>query len=321
MIRIQMIKEILAANYKIIPSQNELSPKNVDSPSEKWKLMLKIRNDTLEGIVDKARKRNLLTSYCILAILGISMVMVYVSARRVGSLARRQLRFVYGVSHELRTPISVIRSAGENLADGVITDMDQQKQYGRLIRDEGRRLSTMVENILSFSSLQNGKTTLNLKAARIIDILEKCINTRSGSNDLPEPDIKIESDSNVPLVKVDCNSIKIAFSNIIENCIKYSPYDSSILIQIRYESSDNQLVIYFEDHGRGIDAEDLPYIFDPFFRGKNTEEQRTSGNGIGLSLVNNIIKKHGGKIEVNSQRHEGTTVSIILPVIPETVEA
>ena len=198
--------------------------------------------------------------------------------------------------------------------------MDQQKQYGRLIRDEGRRLSSMVENILSFSALQNGKTTLNLKAARIIDILEECINSRSGSNDLSEPDIKIESDNNVPLVKVDYSSIKIAFSNVIENCIKYSPDGSPVLIRIRYAPADDQLIIRFEDHGKGIDAEDLPFIFDPFFRGKNSEDQRTPGSGLGLSLVKDIIKKHGGRIEVKSKRHKGTVVSIFLPVIPTTLE-
>ncbi|MBN1904103.1 MAG: HAMP domain-containing histidine kinase, partial [Deltaproteobacteria bacterium] len=297
------------------------SLKIVVQQPETWELMVKFRNDTLEGIVAKARHRNLIISYCIIIILGISVVMVYVSSRRAGTLARRQLKFVSGVSHELRTPLSVIRSAGENLADGVITDMEQQKQYGRLIRDEGRRLSTMVENVLSFSALQNGKTILNLKAARIIDILEEFVNSRSGSNDLPKRSIKIESDDNVFQVKVDYNSIKIAFNNIIENCIKYSPDDSPILIRICYESSDNQLAISFEDHGRGIDPDDLPYIFDPFFRGKNTEDQRTPGSGIGLSLVNDIIKKHGGRIEVKSHRNKGTTVSVFLPVSPDAVEA
>ncbi len=313
-IDIHIVKNILPDKIDNISSINDLLGKIPAPHFVIWNLMVKIRDDTLEGIVDKTRKRNLLTSYCILLILGVSMVMVYVSAQRMGSLARRQLRFVYGVSHELRTPISVICSAGENLADGVITDMGQQKQYGRLIRDEGRRLSTMVENILSFSALQNGKTTLNLRAARIIDILEECINSRSESNDFPGPDIKIESHNNLPLVKVEYSSIKIALNNVIDNCIKYSPDNSPILIRIRHTSPNNQLIISFEDHGRGIDADDLPYLFDPFFRGKNTEEKRTPGSGIGLSLVNEIIHKHGGKIEVKSQRHKGTTVSIFLPV-------
>lgn len=302
-------------SFKLITSSK------MRSQPEKWELIVKLRNDTLQGFVNKERRRNLLISYCIIAILGISMVMVFISTQRANSLARRQLKFVSGVSHELRTPLSVIRSAGENLADGLISDPDQQKKYGMLIRDEGRRLSSMVENILSFSALQNNKTPLNLKAARIIDILEECINSRSGSNGLPEPNLKIESDSNVPLVKVDYDSIKIAFNNVIDNCIKYSPDDSPILIRIRHESSDNQLVISFADHGRGIDPEDLSFIFDPFFRGKNTEEKRTPGNGIGLSLVNNIIQKHGGRIEVKSKRHKGTVVSIILPVTQEAVEA
>lgn len=281
---------------------------------ESWELMLKYKNDTLEGIVNKARRRNLFVSYCILAVLGISMVMVYISTRRANSLAQQQLKFVSGVSHELRTPLSVIRSAGENLADGLISDMAQQKRYGELIRDEGRRLSTMVENILSFSALQNDNTTLNLKAANIVGLLEECISMRPVSSDMSKSNIRIESDSKVPQTNIDYDSIMIAFNNIIDNSIKYSPNGSPVLIRIKYTFQDSLVEIIIEDHGRGIDSEDLPYIFDPFFRGKNTEEQGTPGSGIGLNLVNDIIKKHGGKIEVNSQRHKGTTVSIFLPV-------
>ena len=280
---------------------------------ESWELMLKYHNNTLEGIVNRARRRNLLISYCTLAILGISMVMVFISTHRANALARRQLKFVSGVSHELRTPLSVIRSAGENLADGLITDTDQQKKYGSLIRDEGRRLSTMVENILSFSALQNDKTILNFRTIDIAPLLEACISGCSLSNERQKPNIMIESDNKVPPAKIDYDSMKIAFSNVIENALKYSPGGSPILIRILHTSPGSPIEITFEDQGRGIDPEDLPHILDPFFRGKNTEEQRTPGSGIGLSLVADIVKKHGGKIEVNSRRYKGTTVSIFLP--------
>ena len=286
-----------------------------------WELMVKYRHDTLDGIVSKARDRNLLISYFILVLLGVSMAMVYISSRRAHSLARRQLRFVSGVSHELRTPISVIRSAGENLADGLISDTEQKKRYGRLIRDEGRRLSAMIENILSFSAMQDGKAKFNLKATRIIGLLEECINNRSGSNDSANQNIIIESDSELPMVEADSESLKTAFKNIIENSLKYSPKGSPVLIRIRRLSAVEMLEIRFEDQGRGIGPEDLPHIFNPFFRGKNTEEERSPGSGLGLSLVKDIIERHGGKIEVKSQRHRGTTVSILLPVMPEETDA
>ena len=107
---------------------------------------------------------------------------------------------------------------------------------------------------------------------------------------------------------------------LIENSIKYSPDGSSIRINVKHLPEDEILEICFKDEGRGIDPEDIPYIFDPFFRGKNTEEQRTPGNGIGLSLVRDIIKKHQGEILVNSQRHKGTSLTILFRVTPESVE-
>jgi len=115
-----------------------------------WELMLKHRAGSLETVVAAARRRNLIISFGILLLLGTSIAIIMISTRRAERLARQQMEFVAGVTHELRTPLAVIRSAGENLADGVIKESDQVRRYGSLIAGEGRRLTEMVEQVLEF---------------------------------------------------------------------------------------------------------------------------------------------------------------------------
>jgi signal transduction histidine kinase len=117
-----------------------------------WILAVKHRLGSLEEAVDSQRRRNLAISFGILILLAGSMAMIMVSTQRAQRLAKLQMDFVAGVSHELRTPLAVIVSAGDNLAEGVVGDAEQVKQYGALVRDEGRRLAAMVEQTLSFAA-------------------------------------------------------------------------------------------------------------------------------------------------------------------------
>ena len=118
------------------------------SAGARWRLLVKHPAGSLEAAVDAARRRNVLISSGILGLLAASMVMLVVSTRRAQQLARQQMEFVAAVSHELRTPLAVVRSAADNLADGVVHDEEQVRQYGALVRSEGRRLTEMVEQIL-----------------------------------------------------------------------------------------------------------------------------------------------------------------------------
>ena len=111
----------------------------------RWQLLIKHRAGSLEAAVTEARRRNLVISFGILLLLAASVGTIIISTGRAQKLARQQVEFVAGVSHELRTPLAVICSAGENLADGVVEAPAQVSQYGALIRNEGRRLTKMVE--------------------------------------------------------------------------------------------------------------------------------------------------------------------------------
>src|SRR5204862_5942173 len=121
-----------------------------------WIVRARHREGSLDAIVTRSRRRNMAISLGVLGLLGASFLLVIASAQRQRRLARQQMEFVAAVSHELRTPLAVIRSAGENLADGVVADSAQMKRYGALIETEGRRLGDMVERVLQFAGIGSG---------------------------------------------------------------------------------------------------------------------------------------------------------------------
>src|SRR5207245_1411500 len=135
------------------------------------------RAGSLDAAVSQLRRRNLFVSFSILALLAASVAIVLASTARAHRLVRQQMEFVSAVSHELRTPLAVICSAGENLADGVVQDSDGTKKYGALVRNEGRRLAEMVEQVLDFAGIQSGKKTYRFEPADVDDIINRAVET------------------------------------------------------------------------------------------------------------------------------------------------
>ena len=150
-----------------------------DCPSSapRWRLVVKHPSGSLEAAVNAARRRNLLISSSILAVLGASVGLLVLSTRRAQELARQQMEFVAAVSHELRTPLAVIRSAGDNLADGVVRDDEQIRKYGDLVRNEGRRLTEMVEQILEFAGIQSGQRGFALRPVAVAPMLHDIVDS------------------------------------------------------------------------------------------------------------------------------------------------
>ena len=137
-----------------------------------WRVMVSHRSGSLEAAVAAARRRNLVVSFSILGVLGASIGLLVLTTRRAQRLARQQMEFVATVSHELRTPLAVIRSAADNLADGVIDDEQRIRRYGELMRTEGRRLTEMVEQILEFAGIESGQRGLALRPVPIWPMID-----------------------------------------------------------------------------------------------------------------------------------------------------
>ncbi|HEY7547751.1 MAG TPA: HAMP domain-containing sensor histidine kinase [Blastocatellia bacterium] len=292
-----------------------------------WQLMLKHRSGSLESIVASARRRNIAISFGILLLLGISIALIIISTRRAERLAHQQMEFVAGVSHELRTPLAVIRSAGENLADGVIEGREQVRRYGALIAGEGRRLTEMVEQVLEFSGIQSGRRTYQLHPTRIDEIIDEAL---AAVHPLIEEgcfEIEKEIEENLPLVAADRAALSRAIQNLLSNAVKYSGENRWIKICAASRRGE-EVAITVEDRGIGIDPADLPHIFEPFHRGRAPLAAQIHGNGLGLSLVRHIVKAHGGEVTVESAAERGSSFTVRLPVIsleslesPESLES
>jgi signal transduction histidine kinase len=237
---------------------------------------------------------------------------VILSAQRAKKLAQRQLDFVSSVSHEFRTPLAVIYSAGENLVDGVVEKPGQISEYGTLIKREGKKLSAMVEQILEFAGARSGKRKYDLRktdVARVMsDALSECQPLITESGFIVEKNMP----AGLPEINADGAALSHAFQNLISNAIKYSGDDKRL--RITGENGGGAIKLSFQDHGRGIPASERSQIFEPFYRGKEVVAAQIHGNGLGLSLVRQIVEAHKGKIEVESRPGVGSTFTIKLPV-------
>ena len=281
-----------------------------------WTLLLQHGAGSLDAAVERARQRNLWLSFGILGVLATSVGLVMVNARRSERLAAQQLDFVASVSHELRTPVAVIRSAAQNLAAGVVNEPAQAKQYGTLIEAEGRRLTDMVEQVLEFAGLSDGKRAI---VSRPVDAGQLVRDVVSTSESLPEAarvTFETTIDDSLPAIMVEEDAIRRALLNLVGNAVKYGADGGWVGVTVARGSGrdDGHLSISVADRGRGIPAEDLPQIFKPFYRGSYARDRQIHGNGLGLSLVKRIVDAHGGRIDVKSAPNAGTTFTLLLPI-------
>jgi signal transduction histidine kinase len=281
----------------------------------KWRLVVKHPSGSLETAVASVRRRNLLVSSGILGVLGVSIGFLVVSTRRAQDLARQQMEFVAAVSHELRTPLAVIRSAADNLADGVVHDDPQVRKYGDLVRGEGRRLTEMVEQILELAGIQSGQRGFGLAPVAVLPLLRQVVH--ASSTLIAEAGLEVEYDvpETLPPVLGDEPGLRRVFQNLIGNAIKYG--GAGGWIGIRAAARGREVVVSIADRGMGIGAAEQTHIFEPFYRTPEVIAAQIQGAGLGLSLVHRIVEAHGGRITVRSAPGSGSEFTVHLPAASE----
>ena len=279
----------------------------------RWRLLVQHESGSLEAAVGLSRRRNLAISFGILLLLSGSVGMLAVTSRKAERLAQQQMEFVAGVSHELRTPVAVIRSASENLAQGVVSG-DRVKRYGQLLEAEARRLGEMVERVLQYAGIESGLGFGSRAPLAPSEIIESAIES---AIPIVGPDVTVQRDipADLPPVVGDAAALRSAVQNLIANAVKYGGRDRWVGIraqQVR-ERRHAEVRITVSDHGPGIPASELPHIFDPFYRGAEAIERQIHGNGLGLSLVKRIVSAHGGRVTVATRAGAGSAFTIALP--------
>ena len=218
--------------------------------------------------------------------------------------------FISSVSHELRTPLTAIRGWTETVTS-MYEDKETFKKGMRVITSETERLSQMVEELLDFSRIQDNRLTLIMDTIDILAELGETVLIYQERAKALGITLNYYEPKMLPFVYGDKNRLRQVFINIVDNAIKYSNKGDTVSVEAHEE--DNEVCISISDTGMGISKEDLPKVKTKFFKANHTRR----GSGIGLAVADEIIQRHGGTLEINSEQGVGTTVMITLPCIEQ----
>jgi two-component system sensor histidine kinase VicK len=232
--------------------------------------------------------------------------------------ARRE--FVANVSHELRTPLTTIKSYLEALDDGAMEDPQLAARFLGVTRSETERMIRLVTDLLHLSRLDSNQAVLTKESTRIADMLEEVADRFSFQLQQRGIRIVIRIEPGVSKILLDRDKIDQVLDNLVSNAIKYTPDEGSIQVTARAVDRDS-MEITVQDTGVGIPKKDLERIFERFYRVDKARSRNMGGTGLGLSIAREIIKAHGGTIELDSEFGQGTRVTFTLPILTEESEA
>ena len=287
------------------------------SPAHTWQIVAKHEAGSIAAVINAQRRRNLIIAFGMLLLLAGSALSLVWATQRTRALAQRQMEFVAGVSHELRTPLTVIQSAGFNLANGRVEEADRVRQYGAVIQTEGRRLSEMIEQMLSFAGLQSGRVRYDLAPTSLQEIIHRALEAYRAAFAEAGWQIEQEIQEKLPPVIADAQTLESAIKNLLHNALKYAASGKWLRISAR-EAVNNEVLVTVEDHGPGIDTSDLPHIFEPFYRGQKVVASPIPGAGLGLSLLQRHLQAYGGRVTVQTSSGKGTVFTLHLPASPKS---
>ncbi|MFC2167637.1 ATP-binding protein [Acidobacteriota bacterium] len=285
---------------------------NIDSMP--WRIQIWPKNPDVIQREVKQRQNLFLAIFLFIGILLIfgSYITVRI-VRRELEISRMRADFVSTVSHEFRSPLTGIRHLGEMLLDGRAMDVMKQKQYFKMIVQESDRLTRLVENILDFSRMEEGRKEYRFEPLdtspwlmELVADFEKEITTQGVVIDASVPD-------GLPAILADNEALGSAVHNLLDNAIKYSPRKKFVRVEAKAIGREVNIVIH--DQGVGISEIDQKHIFDRFYRVDSEITKQIKGAGLGLNLVRHIVTAHNGKIECESRVGEGSTFSIRIPAL------
>jgi signal transduction histidine kinase len=248
-------------------------------------------------------------------ILGITLFGAYLlwrDIRRDVRMAEMRSQFVSSVSHELKTPLTAIRMFAETLRLGRSKDKKAQEEYLDTIVNESQRLTRLLNNVLDFSKIEQGKRIYRPEPSSLYDIIQTVARTMEYPLSQQGFRLNVQTEEGLPGIRADRDAIEQALLNLLHNAMKYSGGAKEIGLQLK--KKDRYALIQVIDHGIGIDPQEQKKIFEKFYRGSTSENERIAGTGLGLALVSHIVQSHGGKMEVESEPGKGSTFSILLPL-------
>jgi signal transduction histidine kinase len=254
-------------------------------------------------------------SYMFILLAGILIFGLTLTIRIVTNefeLGRMKSDFVSTVSHEFKSPLTSIRQLSEMLQAGRVPSQERRQRYYNVLLEQSERLSLLVDNILDFATMEEGKRAFEFELVDMAVLLEELVSTIQQQVHHEEFAVEAEIDTPLPSIQVDRAAITQAITNLIDNAIKYSGESKKVCV--RAFSEDRYLVIAVQDFGIGVKPEEIEKVFERFYRGGDELTRTVKGSGLGLTLVRQIVEAHHGSVHVESEPGLGSTFSIRLPL-------
>jgi signal transduction histidine kinase len=227
-------------------------------------------------------------------------------------LGKMKSDFVSTVSHEFKSPLTSIRQLSEMLQTGRVPSEECRQRYYNVLLEQSERLSLLIDNILDFARMEEGKREFEFEMVDIGPLLEELISTIQQQVRHEGFTVEAKIDTPLPPIQADRAAITQAITNLIDNAIKYSAGAKEVYV--RGFTENQYLIIAVRDFGVGIEPEEIEKVFERFYRGGDELTRTVKGSGLGLTLVKQIVQAHHGSVHVESEPGRGSTFSIRLPL-------
>jgi len=306
-------------NKNILATQKELDEKlKYDLEGELWLMpqiviKIKLKSETINDLVAGRVKEGVIIFGIVLLILLLGSWFLYSSIKREIQLTQIKSEFISNVSHEIRTPLALISMYIETLEMGRVKSAEKIQEYYQIIQKETVRLTEMVNKILNFSKLENGKRPLKKSVCNLNLITQHVLETYDFHFESKGFEYVFTPAKDLPDNYCDQDSIAEVLINLIDNAVKYSHNQKRI--EIRTGSEKRFTYLEVKDYGEGISKKNQKLVFDKFYRVTNENlANKVKGTGLGLAIVSEIVKSHKGKITLTSKLNEGSTFRLYFPI-------
>ncbi len=220
--------------------------------------------------------------------------------------------FVANVSHELRTPLSILRGYIETLLDNPKTSREELSRILEVMERHSKRLGLLVDDLLNLARLEASDTNLDISQVRVRELFNNVIRDWEERLAAKRLEVIVDLPPNAPEIRADETRLQEVLYNLLDNAVKYSRENGEIRLQAAQHGSE--IVLSVSDNGIGIGKDDLPRIFERFYRADKARSRELGGTGLGLAIVKHIAQLHGGRMEAESELGRGTTIRVILPI-------
>ena len=275
-----------------------------------WVARVNVTNEATVVAAGRGTARTLGLLLCTALVTIVALALTVRTVRAAADLATLQSEFVSAVTHEMKTPLSLIRLASDALSNGRYSSPTTVTDYGQLLAKEATHLTQLIDNVLCYARLTDAKSCYSFERVDVLELVDDSMGRfRLELADLGF-DVQFHQPPAVPAVRADRAMMQHAIDNLIDNAVKHAASGRQLTVTV--DTDQGQVKLAVIDGGEGIPPEELPRLFEKFYRGRGAKRP---GSGLGLAITKRIIEDHGGRIGVRSILGQGTSIEITLPTV------